>query len=71
MQNLPDAPWIREAETFGMPESKVCRCPICGEEWPEYFFTAGLEVLGCSECVERNDSEDWAYDHPDTVEWGE
>lgn len=41
MTDLPDAPWIREAETFGLPEAENVYCPICGEENPEYFFCTG------------------------------
>ena len=35
MQDLPDAPWIREAEMFGPPpydDGPDPVCPICGEE---------------------------------------
>lgn len=59
MTQIPDAPYIREAETFGMPEGDNVYCPICGEENPEYFFVQAGEVLGCSCCISREDPFDY------------
>ena len=55
MTQIPDAPWIREAEIFGMPEGDSVYCPCCGEENPEYFYTDCGDVVGCSECINWED----------------
>lgn len=62
MSQIPDAPWIRDAEINGMPyDEKPVVCPFCGAEWPEYIFRIGNggEAIGCSECVEQIAAEDW------------
>lgn len=65
MIDLPDAPWIREAELYGMPDAPDVYCPICGAENPDDFFTdqTGSEVIGCSECMRRYDPWQWVEDH--------
>lgn len=56
MIQLPDAPWIREAELFGPPEGDHVYCPYCNEEDPEYFvLDSGGEVIGCSCCTSQAD----------------
>lgn len=60
MSDLPDAPWIVEAETDGMPEAEPFICPECGAEDPERVYTihgqhGRQSIVGCSECV-----DDWA-----------
>lgn len=60
---IPDAPWIRDAEQNGMPEGDDVYCPVCGEENPEYFYTADGEVIGCSECVRLEDPWEWTERH--------
>ena len=59
MTDIPDAPWIRDAETNGMPDTPDVYCPVCNEENPEYFFVSDGDVIGCSQCVERIDPWDW------------
>ena len=53
-QQIPDAPWIREAENDGMPEPETFFCPVCGAEDPEWFFVykGDTTVLGCNECID-------------------
>lgn len=58
MQCLPDAPWIRDAEKFGMPEAEDFNCPVCGAENPDYFYIIDGEVAGCDCCVKRVDAYD-------------
>jgi len=66
MIDLPDAPWIRNAEMYGVPEpEKVYRCPICGEEFPERFLFVYGELVGCDLCAEWRDAEEYAADHPE------
>lgn len=66
MTDLPDAPWIVEAETWGMPEAKPVFCPVCNAEDPGWFYftrnvAGGMrDVIGCSECVDRVPLEDAA-----------
>lgn len=60
---LPDAPWIVEAETWGMPEPEPVYCPNCGAEDPEGFiFTRGPfpEIVGCTECMREGSREEAA-----------
>ena len=60
MTQIPDAPWIRDAETNGMPfDEKPVVCPACGAEDPDYLYRADGEIIGCSECVERIAAEDY------------
>lgn len=69
-QDLPDAPWIRSAELYGMPEAEEIkyRCPICGAEEPEdFYFDKSGDIIGCCECVERHDAYSWAADHLDRI----
>lgn len=55
---IPDAPWIRDAENNGMPDAGDYYCPLCNAENPEYFFVSGGEVIGCTECVDKVDPYD-------------
>ena len=55
MMDLPDAPWIRETEQFGVPEDPPVYCPVCGEETDTVYVQFG-EVIGCSCCVCRKDA---------------
>lgn len=61
MPDFPDAPWIREAETFGVDAVPDVYCPVCNEENPEYFYTdqSGVDVVGCSCCLRRYDPWEW------------
>lgn len=70
MTQIPDAPWVRDAEINGMPyDDEPVVCPFCGAEWPEYIFRIGNggEAIGCSECVEQIAAEDWADERAKTV----
>lgn len=63
MRDLPDAPWIRDAELNGMPEAEDFYCPICGAENPEKFYEINGEVIGCESCVNSHDAYDWYDKH--------
>lgn len=65
MPDLPDAPWIRDAEINGMPEADPVYCPVCGEEDPEMFYCdkTGVDVIGCSCCVTLWDPWEWQEKH--------
>ena len=60
MIDLPDAPWIREAEAYGLPETKTIRCPVCGAENPKYFIVSCWgEAAGCSQCSDIVNAYEW------------
>lgn len=61
MIDVPDAPWIRDAEINGMPEPEDFYCPVCGAENPEKFYEIDGDVIGCECCVNVHDAYDW-YD---------
>ena len=53
MTILPDAPWIREAETYGPGDYEEIHytCPVCGEDEPEDFaFDRSGDIIGCNCC---------------------
>ena len=55
-QQIPDAPWIRDAELNGVPfDDEPVYCPLCGAEDPEKLYKIDGEIIGCSECVEECD----------------
>ena len=57
--DLPDAPWIRDAEINGMPEEPLPVCPCCGEETEDYYIDLAGDIIGCENCVRRRD--DYEY----------
>lgn len=59
MATIPDAPWIREAERFGMPPYDVPQCPCCGHECNSIFLDQNREPFGCEFCVKEEDSYEW------------
>lgn len=62
MIDIPDAPWIRSMELYGVPDGEDLYnvyCPICGAENPDRFYTQGGDVIGCDECVNAEDPCDW------------
>ena len=60
MQQIPDAPWIRDAEMYGVPADDPVKCPICGEECEEIILDMDDTVVGCDRCIVRKDAWDWA-----------
>ena len=62
MFDLPDAPWIREAELNGPPEPEPVYCPICDEECDEIYFDRDGNEVGCNVCISTQDAGDWAYE---------
>lgn len=61
MRDLPDAPWIRDAEQNGMPEPEPYNCPVCGAECPEWLYRdkRNHEILGCDICLESIAADDY------------
>ena len=65
MEQIPDAPWIRDAELNGMPgpEPDEVECPCCGQKCESiYTDRLGWEALGCENCIRERDAWDW-FDH--------
>lgn len=60
LTNLPDAPWIRDAELNGPPEPDPVYCPVCGEDCSEIYFDKCGNVVGCDYCISRQDAGEWA-----------
>ena len=59
MMTIPDAPYIREAETVGMPSPKQVECPECGNTCETIYRNRFGEVIGCDHCIEHQDACDW------------
>ena len=58
--DLPDAPYIREAETKGRKDTDFS-CPFCGTLFPTRLFrwSDTKEIIGCSWCISSVGIEDW------------
>lgn len=58
--DLPDAPYIREAETKGRKDTDFV-CPVCGMLLPNrlYMRSDTKEIIGCDWCISSVDIEDW------------
>lgn len=61
MDQIPDAPWIRDAELNGVGETDETPvyCPICGSETDTIYTDRDGDAVGCSECVSMWDAYDW------------
>ena len=59
MDQLPDAPWIQDAELNGYPEAEPVECPICGWECETIYMDRTGAVCGCERCMEKKDAWDW------------
>ena len=66
MQDLPDAPWIREAEMYGMPpydDGPDPVCPICGKECEMIYMDQNGTEVGCEHCIRTTDAWIWQDEH--------
>lgn len=64
--DIPDAPWIRDAERNGMPDAPEPVCPVCGwvpDEFAYYDPKSG-DVIGCDRCIRRKWAEDCKEFYP-------
>lgn len=51
---------ISRIERWGYPEPEpepIC-CPVCGDECERFFVRLG-EILGCENCIDEYDAEDY------------
>ena len=71
MQDLQDAPWIRDAELNGMPSADPVFCPVCGEECETLYLAGGTDPVGCENCIEERDAYEWTEEHKEVPEWTE
>jgi len=60
MEQIPDAPWIRDAELNGYGDYEPIECPICGEECETIYRDRYGEVVGCDECITTQEAYEWA-----------
>jgi len=67
MTQIPDAPWIREAEAWGMPpydDDPDTSCPVCGRERCETIYTnKDGDAVGCDKCLTPWESAEWHDEH--------
>ena len=60
MQQIPDAPWIRDAMVNGMPDyGDVPECPICHRRCKTIYMDGNDDPIGCDECITSVDVYDW------------
>ena len=62
MEQLPDAPWIRDAELNGYPSNDPVRCPFCGEECDTIYADMYGNVFACDQCLIEQDAWQWQED---------
>jgi formylmethanofuran dehydrogenase subunit B len=59
MNQIPDAPWIRDAEQNGWETGEEIECPVCGKACDTIYFDAFGSEIGCENCITTQDSWDW------------
>lgn len=62
---VEDAPWIREAEIFGMDDGPEVRCPVCGALCNEVALDQNDDVVGCNLCIRMKDAVEWMESQDD------
>ena len=66
MDKIPDAPWIVEAETKGIPCADPPECPVCGRRCITiYMSRSNREVIGCDKCIREVDAWDYQENEGD------
>ena len=59
MEQVPDAPYIREAETIGYGEESPI-CPICGQYCEEiYYNSLRSDPIACDRCLIARNAWEW------------
>ena len=62
MAEIPDAPWIRQAEMYGVPDNDITPdiidCPVCGKACST-IYAKWPDVFGCENCVDVWDADEW------------
>ena len=60
--DIPDAPWIRDAERYGAPApvgDDDVECPICGKICDFVYKDIDGDVCGCENCLTKIESYEW------------
>lgn len=60
MRDAFGRPCFRETWLDGPPEPKPVYCPVCESECSEIFFGQTGDVVGCDECISKQDAGEWA-----------
>ena len=60
IEKIPDAPYIQEAERYGIPSPDPVCCPVCGKECERIFQDKDGDVFGCDMCVKSIDAYYWS-----------
>ena len=57
---IKDAPYVVDAERYGMPHPEPVFCRLCGKQCREiYVSTLDNEPVGCDRCLDVFDAEEW------------
>ena len=61
---IPDAPWIRAAECYGVDDggTPYVTCPVCEHECNYIWLDGDGYAVGCEKCMRRKNSLDWYAD---------
>lgn len=62
MEQIPDAPWIRDAENNGVGSFDQPICPVCGEECETIYADMYGNVFACDQCLIEQDAWQWQED---------
>ena len=62
MNQIPDAPWIRDAEQNGYPSDEPVYCTECGEECETVYVDFDGHCFGCNNCLKAKDAWEWFQD---------
>ncbi len=65
MEQVPDAPWIRDAELNGMDGPPEIQCPVCGEDCETIYTDINGDPVGCNECITLWEADEWWCRHGD------
>lgn len=73
MEQIPDAPWIREAERDGYPADDPVECPECGEECDTVYIDPSGYCIGCNRCLRAKDAWEWIEEkrEADRPDWAD
>lgn len=59
MEQIPDAPWIRDTENNGIPSPDPIMCPVCGKECEIIYTDLNHDAVGCNECLTLWEPYEW------------
>ena len=65
MEQIPDAPWIRDAENNGWGDPDPPVCPVCGEECETIYMDMYRNVFACDRCLVEKDAWEWREEQMD------